>query len=122
MCADFILVPVRPEYLSTIGLPLLARSLKDFKARYDKHNIEIAGIVFNATSEYAPEEAISTAEVRKVAQQEGWYVFQEAVRYSRSYPKSAREGRPIRGTTYSRTTRVQEFDAFATEFASVIGL
>ena len=50
LCSDFILVPVKPEYLSSIGLPLLIRSTEEFSRRYDDHPLHLAGIVFNATS------------------------------------------------------------------------
>ncbi len=43
----YVLVPVRPEYLATIGLPLLARSIQEFKYENTDHALDICGIVFN---------------------------------------------------------------------------
>lgn len=122
LATDHILVPVKPEYLSTIGLPLLIRSMEEFHAHHEDHHLELTGIVFNSTTEYIPEEAISKAEVKAEAKKHGWYVFKAEVTYSRSYPKGAREGRPIFRTSYSRWTQAHKFHNFAQEFADRIGL
>jgi len=121
--SDFILVPVKPEYLSTIGLPLLVRSMAEFKSSpYGKKTLKLAGVVFNHTSDYSPEEVKSKREVKTVAAKNGWYVFKAEVTYSRSYPKGAREGRPIFRTSYARTSQAAKFEKFADEFAKRIGL
>ncbi len=121
--SDYILVPVKPEYLSTIGLPLLKRSMEEFEdGPYGGHKIELAGVVFNHTSGYAPEEMKSKSEVRSIAAKYKWYVFEHEVTYSRSYPKGAREGQPIFRTTYSRGAQAARFQAFAEEFAPRISL
>lgn len=122
LTADYVLIPVKPEYLSTIGLPLLQRSLTEFRRQYDSKPIEVLGLVFNQTTGYSPEEMKSRAEVRAVAESLGWYVFSTEISYSRSYPKGAREGRPIWGTSYSRWTQAQQFHTFAEEFAGRINL
>jgi len=77
LVADWILVPVRPEFLSTIGLPLLTRSLEEFESRYPGQSPEIAGIVFNAISNYSPEELTSRREVMALANKSVWTVFPE---------------------------------------------
>jgi chromosome partitioning protein len=122
LSSDYILVPVKPEYLSSIGLPLLVNSMEEFRKRYEDHNLELAGIVFNFPSGYVPEEATSKAEVKKIARDRGWYVFENEVSYSRSYPKGAREGQPIFGTSYARGAQAARFSAFGKEFAQRIGL
>ena len=119
---DWILVPVRPEYLSTIGLPLLAQSLDNFETWYPGQKPEIAGIVFNAQSNYAPEGIKSIREVRELCTAQGWNVFRAQIRESKSFPKGAREGRPILTTSYARTTTKQNFQEFANELARRIGL
>ena len=43
----YVLVPVKPEFMATIGLPLLVRSIREFQVENDDHRIEIAGLVFN---------------------------------------------------------------------------
>ena len=122
LVADYLLVPVRPEFLSTIGLPLLEQSLTDFAARHPEGSPSVLGIVFNAISGYSPEEVTSRTEVQQVARASGWPVFDEEVNYSKSFPKSAREGHPIFWTSYARTTTKSNFHKFAREFAGRIGI
>jgi chromosome partitioning protein len=122
LSSDWLLVPVKPEYLSTIGLPLLVNSMQDFKEEYANSGLQLAGVVFNAASDYLPEEALAKDTVRKIAKKNGWHVFENEVDYSRSYPKGAREGKPIFRTSYSRWNKVQNFERFAEEFAGRVGL
>ena len=119
---DCILVPVRPEFLSTIGLPLLEESINEFEHRYPGQSPEVLGLAFNAISDYVPEESTSKREVRRIARQSGWPVFDAEVNFSRSYPKSAREGSPIFGTSYVRRKTAANFHRFAREFAQRIDL
>jgi chromosome partitioning protein len=122
LSSNYILVPVKPEYLSTIGLPLLVNSMEDFKEQYEDHHLELAGVVFNAVSNYSPEEVKSKREVQRLAKDKGWHVFKAEVTYSKSYPKGAREGQPIFRTSYARTDQAARFRTFAHEFADRIGL
>ncbi len=122
LASDHILVPVKPEYLSTIGLNLLVRSIEDFRDEFPDSQLHLAGIVFNATSGYSPEESISKREVRQIASQNSWYVFDNEISYSRSYPKGARESSSISRTSYARYWLMEEFRAVAGEFAMRVGL
>ncbi|MDE2668021.1 MAG: ParA family protein [Chloroflexota bacterium] len=122
LVADYLLIPVRPEFLSTIGLPLLEQSLNDFSARYAGREPEVLGLVFNAISGYAPEEVTSRTEVQQLALENGWPIFDGEVSYSKSFPKSAREGRPIFWTSYARSRTKRNFHRFAGEFAQRVGM
>ena len=122
LASDYILVPVKPEYLSTIGLPLLVNSMRDFKEEHEDHRLELAGIVFNGTQEYEPEERIAVDEVTALAKKYGWYVFRAKVPYSKSYPKGARQGSPIYRTSHARRAPMMRFREFAEEFAERVGL
>lgn len=122
LSSDWLLVPVKPEYLSTIGLPLLVNSMQDFEDEYEEKRLELAGVVFNAASDYLPEERLAKSTVRKIAKENDWYVFKQEVEFSRSYPKGAREGQPIFRTSYSRWGKVKNFELFAEEFAKRVGL
>ncbi len=122
LSSDYLLVPVKPEYLSSIGLPLLVNSMQDFKNDYEDHELELAGVVFNTAAEYYPEEKLAKTQVRKIAKQNGWYTFKNEVPYSRSFPKGAREGQPIFRTSHSRWWKVSKFNLFAEEFAGRIAL
>lgn len=45
LSSEWLLVPVKPEYLSTIGLPLLVNSMQDFKEEHENSNLQLAGVV-----------------------------------------------------------------------------
>jgi chromosome partitioning protein len=122
LSSDFLLVPVKPEYLSAIGLPLLVQSMHDFQNAYGNRNLQLAGVVFNATTEYSPEEMLAKREVRVVAAQNGWHVFDNEIPYSRSFAKGARLGMSIFGTPHARRQQQRRFAAFAQEFAQRISL
>lgn len=112
--SDAVLIPVKPEFLSTIGLPLVVQSLEEFR-RLHKKKVDVLGIVFNASSPKT-EDARSRRFVRKVAKEEGWTVFKYAVSYSDSYPRGSRFGTPIFLTDYARYWKIAEFEAVAEEF------
>jgi chromosome partitioning protein len=120
--SDFVLIPVKPEFLSTIGLPLLVKSLEDFKLQHRDSRIQIAGILFNAISPEKTEHQKSKADVVGLAKRNKWYVFRNEIGYSDSYPKGSREGKPIFLTGYARANKVNEFEALADEFSQRIGL
>lgn len=124
LASDYILVPVKLEYLSAIGISLLVRSMEEFhnNPQSEDHKLELSGIVFNATSDYVPEETESKKDVIDIAKKNGWYVFEHPITYSKSYPKGAREGEPIFRTSYSRSRQSKKFNEFATEFAQRIHL
>jgi len=122
LASQYVLVPVKPEYLSTIGLPLLARSLEEFHQQYDDHKVETLGIVFNHATQYEPEEALSKKEVRTEAKRFGWHLFDAEISYSRSYPKGAREGKPIFNTSWAHKKQKAKFGDFAAQFAERLGI
>ncbi|WP_127158681.1 ParA family protein [Xanthomonas arboricola] len=123
-CSRFALVPVKPEFLATIGLPLLASSIQEFKADNGDHELDICGIVFNHSSSYSdgPETRSSIREVGLEAKKNGWPVYNTRVRYSRSYAKAAREAAPIASTTHVRVNVPAQFAAFSREFFESIGI
>ncbi|HKW77094.1 MAG TPA: ParA family protein [Terriglobales bacterium] len=122
LASDFIIVPVRPDFLSAIGLPLLARSLNDFKKRYEDSEIRLAGILFNSISEHNAEQQRSKVLVLNTAKKYGWYVFQNEISYSDSYPKGARMGKPIFSTAYARWEKRAELSHAAKELTQRINL
>lgn len=120
----YVLVPVKPEFLATIGLPLLARSIREFNFDNADHELSICGIVFNHSSSYShgPEGKTSIREVEGEAKKNGWHIFETHIRYSASYAKASREGTPIGSTSYVRWAVSAQFGRFADEFFSAIDL
>jgi chromosome partitioning protein len=114
LASDSVLIPVKPEFLSTIGLPLVVNSLAEF-AKSHRKTVDVLGVVFNATSDKMEHDR-SRSFVRQTAKREGWYVFRNEVSYSDSYPKGSRLGKPIFLTDYARGTKIADFRAVAEEF------
>ena len=122
LAADYIFVPVKPEWLSTIGLPLLVRSLREFETTYKNQPVpEIGGIIFNDTGDTA-EHDHARRDVRELAKAQRWYIFKNEVSHSNSYPAGARLGKPIFLTDNARAWKKAEFNKVATEFIERIGL
>ncbi len=122
--SKYVVVPVKPEFLAAIGLPLLVRSLELFKQSYGDQEIEMAGIFFNDAdpSLAYTEHNKSRAEVQNYAKELGWYVFDNEVRHSNSYPRGARSKQPIFLTDYARSNVIEEFSTFGKEFLEKVGL
>ena len=118
----FVFVPIRPEFLATIGLPLLARSLEDFRFMHQNHRLDMGGIIFNGLrrTNTPPEQRRSQRVVRRVAAQHGWRVFDNVAHHSDSYATGSRSGEPIFRTRYARTYVSREFGLVADEFLNAI--
>lgn len=120
----YIIVPVKPEFLATIGLPLLARSLEDFRLMHQNQTIEMAGIIFNdkRRTNTPPEQDESCEDVKKLAREFKWPVFDGEAYHSDSYPTGSRDGTPIFLTNYARDYVKGEFSQVADEFLKAVGL
>ena len=119
----YVVVPVKPEFLATIGLPLLARSLEEFKLMHQDQTLEMGGIIFNdlRRSNTPPEQNKSKTDVKKLAAKFGWPVFEEAAYHSDSYPAGSRQALPIFRTDYARDYVKGEFAEVAGMFLTAVG-
>ena len=120
----YVIVPVKPEFMATIGLPLLARSLAEFRIENEDHEIEIAGLVFNHSSSYSEgrEGRQSITEVQDAAQEHGWYVFENRMRYSASYARAVREGTPLAITSNVQHKVSRAFEKLKDEIFRRLGI
>lgn len=120
----FLFVPVRPEFLATIGLPLLARSLEEFKLLHQNQELDMGGIIFNGLrrTNTPPEQKQSVRVVKDLAASHGWSVLDNVAHHSDSYPTGSRDGTPIFRTSYARDYVVGEFHNVASEFLRLVGL
>ncbi|WP_080428336.1 ParA family protein [Burkholderia ubonensis] len=119
----YVVVPVKPEFLATIGLPLLARSLEEFRLMHQDQTLEMAGIIFNDLRRTGtpPEQKKSRSDVKKLASTFGWPVFDEAAHHSDSYPAGSRQGWPIFLTDHARDYVKDEFANVGHKFLEAIG-
>ena len=120
----YVIVPVKPEFMATIGLPLLARSIDEFKLENDDHELDIAGLILNDQSEYAytPEKETAIREVREVAKRNRWHVFDYRIPYSRSYATAARTATPLARTPYVWWDRVEGFSGLKDQILKAMGV
>ena len=118
--SHYILVPVKPEFLATIGFPLLQDSLLNFKNSNPTDPIDVLGVVINDTFDYqaddAPEKRASIEEIEEEARKNGWYIFDARLEYSRGFPKIMRRN-------YNHLGGAPDiFNAFAREFFDKLGI
>lgn len=120
----YVFVPVRPEFLATIGLPLLARSLNEFKVQNQHQTIEMGGVIFNGLRRTGtpPAQTQSLKDVKEIAKAQGWPVLSSPAHHSDSYPAGSRDGTPIFLTNYARDYVQLEFNEVANEFLTKVGL
>jgi chromosome partitioning protein len=123
-CSRYVLVPIRAEFLASIGFPLLNRSISAFQLRHEDHVIEVCGLVFNdfVRRNEKREHKLAREDVNQKAVEYGWSVFKNDIPHSDSYFRAAREGMPIDRTKGTHDKVKGEFAAFAREFFGKIGL
>jgi len=120
--SDFIVVPVRPEFLATIGLPLLVQSIREFGNTHRVENAPvIAGILFNGVADRVEHDR-ARGDVKRTAAIYEIPVFENEISHSDSYPAGARQGKPIFMTDNARGTRKNELERVSDEFIRRIGL
>jgi len=87
----YIIIPVRTEFLSTIGFPLLKESLDNFQSRNHGHAIEVKGVLINANrtpkSPLGPHHRSSLKDIKSHARRFEWPVFGRQMHHSDGYPK-----------------------------------
>jgi chromosome partitioning protein len=120
----YIVVPVKPEFLATIGLPLLARSLEEFRIMNQHQTIEMAGIIFNdkRRTNTPPEQLASSRDVRRLAKEYSWPVLPNPAYHSDSYPPGSRGSTPIFLTKYAKGYVKGEFSGVAEDFLKSVNL
>ena len=120
----YVVVPVKTEFMATIGLPLLARSVDEFTAENEDHELDIAGLVLNEQSEYAAnsEKRRAVAQVRHVSSERGWRVFDYQIPYSRSYATAARMGTSLSRTPHAWWDRIAGFRRLKDDILKAVGV
>jgi chromosome partitioning protein len=123
LSSRYVFAPIKPEFLATIGLPLLIRSLEEHGKEYQEQELEMAGIIFNGgRTNPSPEQEKSYHEVKRLAKTRKWRILKNEVRYSDSYPTGSRKARPIFLTDYARDYVQSEFKKLGKEFLLAAGV
>lgn len=118
--SDYVLIPVKPEFFATIGFPLLAESIANFKRKNRSQDLDVAGVVvnnafYNGGNDGGPEKQRAMNEIRAECAKNGWHIFKKEMYHSRGYPKL------MRGD-YSHPGDAAFFWTFAREFFSHLGI
>ncbi|WP_184512548.1 ParA family protein [Tardiphaga robiniae] len=120
--ADYVFVPVKLEFLSTLGLPLLLKSMKEFGSINGEESVpEFGGIILNDTMDKL-EHQKSRQAIEDSAKACSWPIFKNSLSHSESYPAGARLGKPIFMTDKARSTKKHELERVGDEFLARIGL
>ena len=117
----YILVPVRTEFFSTIGFPLLKESLDKFKSENPNHALDVCGVLINNSesteSSRGPHHRTAWKDIHEQAKKYNWPVMENEMFLSRGYPKLMRELYP------NHTGNAQpEFRRISDEFLKMMGL
>ncbi len=117
----YVLVPVRTEFFSTIGFPLLKESLDKFKSENPSHAIDVCGVLINNSestlSPRGPHHSVSWYDIHEQASRYGWSIMKNEMYHSRGYPKLMKEPYP----TYLGNAE-WESRKIAEEFIEMMGL
>jgi chromosome partitioning protein len=123
--AQSVFVPLRPDYLSTIGLPLLDRVLQriypeDVKKRRSwQEELKVLGLAFTMVDERTRMSQESRLEVADYAKRAGHRIFDSVISASTKFTWSAKSKLPIfRSEPSSRYAR--EIEALVNEFAAAL--
>jgi len=122
LACNYVLVPVKPEYLSSVGFPLLDRSISSFKQGYPSHPLDVIGVVLTNVDTSQPEYLKAKDDTKNWAKSKSYPFFGHEIHFSRSYLKGARFGNPIFQTGYARWYVAEEFKKLAAEVLGRIGL
>ncbi len=116
----YVLVPVRTEFFSTIGFPLLKESLEKFRLDNLAHVIDVCGVLINNTrrsgSRPGPHHKAALADIRAEAKNNKWRIMRNQMWHSDGYPKLMKEAYP----THTGNAP-GEFREIADEFLKMMG-
>jgi chromosome partitioning protein len=114
--SDFLLVPVRPDRFSILGVENLRQTVDLFKKNCpDPHGVKNLGIVFTQVMGTSTVEDECMSDIRARAVRERGYVFTAVLRHSRSFIRAVRDQTPIFQTLYAQETSRNAASAIARE-------
>ena len=122
LATNHILIPVRPEFLSSIGFPLLGRSVESFKQQYPGHSLDVVGMFLSNVNANLPEYGKTKTATQGFAKTRGWRFLDEEIRFSQSYTRGSREATPIASTKYAQSPVRNEFRRLANDVFRHMGL
>ncbi|MCR8561216.1 ParA family protein [Mucilaginibacter sp. BJC16-A38] len=82
LASEYYLIPIKPDYLSSLGLPLLERGLEEYEELHG-HSLKNLGVVFTMVSAGKVSEEIMTS-----VKTSGWDCFKDHSSHSTKVAKS----------------------------------
>lgn len=124
MVSDYILIPVRPERLSSVGFPAIAESVRIFKQEYPNYNLDVLGLFLlrPTSSRWERYYNETKREAQDFADEQGWRFLDREISYSDSYVRGALEVMPIAMTPDARKNVKAQFRNFAREVFGYMGI
>lgn len=125
LASDHLIIPVKPEFLAKIGLPLIRTSLIEHYEEYEEYdnNAKISGIIFtdNKKNSSTSQKQVSK-DVISFAIKYEYYVFRNEFYHSEFYPSSSKDAKPIFMVDRVQTQIKEQLYQVGEEFLEVIGL
>jgi chromosome partitioning protein len=137
MCSDYILLPVKPDYLSIIGVKYLLLNLKNLEKNYNLYasfsnnvssvELKILGTVFTMV-QYINNEPIKTQNdyIKELKKQNSVPVFNSMIRKNDTFFAQAPEyGVPVSCEIRSENLHKiisTEFETLTSEFRGIVGV
>ena len=117
----YVLIPVKTEFFSTIGFPLMEQSLTDFRNKNRGNKIDVCGVVVHVTTTKGSNLTVdgreSLDDINQKAADYGWHIFSNKMYHSAGYPKWA--SNPLAGHLGNAEI---EWPVLADEILAKIGL
>lgn len=116
LASDGYIIPIKPDHLSSVGLPLLERALRDYQDNFG-HKVTRIGIVFVMVDERTN----LMREIRRTLRggRYGESVFENHLRQSTTIAEAVRENVPI--IDYARAKEhAEELRGITEEFLSLV--
>ncbi len=117
----YVLIPVKSEFFSTIGFPLMKKSLDDFRSKNLAHEIDVCGVLINENeypSQYNDRAYDAVNDIKSKADKYKWHVFPRKMTHSRGYPKMVAE----KGYTHGGSNSLAEWPEIAKDILKAINL
>jgi chromosome partitioning protein len=120
--SEYVLVPMKPEFLSTIGLPLLNRIItktysEDIgkRAKWMSPDLSVIGIVYTMLNSHLVMTQESVAEIKREAARLNYPIFNTYLSHSTKFAWSSKRTLPIFRTEPS-SQYAMEMEQLVTEF------
>ncbi|MDN7701327.1 AAA family ATPase [Burkholderia semiarida] len=138
LASDHILIPAKPDYLSTLGIDYLIRNLNELVGDYNDYaqldlgikvdtvDPKVLGVVFTMVSFYSGQPYSHLRPFIAQTKSLGVPVFDQPLRENKTiYADAAQVGVPVVLNRYDNETHdrvVSEFEDFVVQFRSELGL